>query len=162
MTSQKVSFTDAALKAGLIAGSLDATAASIQYYTLTGGNPAKVFQYVASAAFGNQVHTSGTLFGWAAVGLVLHFIIAISFAFFFFKFFRYIKKLLPNWIVAGIVFGLLVWAVMNLIVVPVSFGKPYVFHFEKSATAAAILILAIGLPISWLANRYYSINDSAN
>ena len=162
MTTSKVSFTDAALQAGLIAGALDATAASVQYYSITGDNPAKVFRYVATAAFGNQVHTSGTLFGWAAVGLVLHFIIAISFAFFFFKFYSYIKKLLPNWIVAGIVFGLLVWAVMNLIVVPVSFGKPYVFHLEKSATAAAILIIAIGLPVSWLANRYYAIKDSVS
>jgi hypothetical protein len=35
MTSYKQLFTDAALKAGIIAGTLDATAASIQYYLLT-------------------------------------------------------------------------------------------------------------------------------
>ncbi|HNO01156.1 MAG TPA: hypothetical protein PKN06_12905, partial [Chitinophagaceae bacterium] len=89
MSASKQLFTDAALKAGIIAGTLDATAASIQYYLLTEKNPALVFKYVASAAFGNQVNTSGTLLGWAAVGLVFHFLIAITFSFLFFLNFKY-------------------------------------------------------------------------
>ncbi|HUM97740.1 MAG TPA: YqhR family membrane protein [Chitinophagaceae bacterium] len=155
MEPSKPFFVDTALKAGIIAGVLDATSASIQYYLLTEKNPALVFKFIASAVFGNQVNTSGTLFGWAAVGLVFHFIIAILFAFFFFLSYKFIKKILPNWILAGIVYGLIVWSIMNLIVVPLFFGNPFVFDFKKTAIAALILIVAIGLPVSYFANRYF-------
>ena len=161
MSASKQLFTDAALKAGIIAGTLDATAAAIQDYLLTEKTPALVFKYVASAAFGNQVNTSGTLLGWAAVGLVFHFLIAITFSFLFFLNFKYIKKVSPNWILAGVVYGLFVWAVMNLIVVPISSGKPYVFDFNKSSIAAFILIGAIGLPISYFANQYFKKQNTA-
>ncbi|HNC40142.1 MAG TPA: hypothetical protein PK492_12280, partial [Chitinophagaceae bacterium] len=92
---------------------------------------------------------------------VFHFLIAISFSFFFFQSFTYIKKVLPNWILAGVVYGLFVWAVMNLIVVPISSGKPYVFDFNKSSIAAFILIGAIGLPISYFANQYFKKQNTA-
>jgi hypothetical protein len=152
-------FAKTVLLTGLLAGTLDATAACIQYYINTGKNPALVFRYVASATFGNKVMT-GNLYGWAACGLLFHFLIAISFTLFFFLMYPQIKKWIPNKFVAGILYGLFVWVIMNMLVVPISFGKP-IFDiqsviFKKAAVAAAILIVAIGLPVSLIANRYYS------
>jgi hypothetical protein len=155
MSLEKEKFGNSVLIAGFIAGTLDATAASIQYYINTGNNPARVFRYVASAAFGKEISTEN-LYGWAACGLVLHFLIAFSFTLFFFLVYPQVKKILPNKFLTGIVYGLFIWAVMNLAVVPLSFGRPVSIDINKAAIAAMILIAAIGIPVSFLADRYYS------
>lgn len=154
MTPQKEPMGNAAFRAGLIAGTLDATGASVQAWISKGLTPVDVFQYVASGAFGKQAYTGNT-YGWAACGLVFHFLIAICFAFLFFMLYKQFSKLLPNAFVAGVVYGLLVWCVMNLAVVPLAFGKPIKIVPEKAAIAAAILVAAIGIPVSLLAKRYY-------
>lgn len=147
---------NAALKAGLIAGLLDAIAASIQSYITKGLSPVDVFKYVASGAFGSDVKT-GNAYSWAAAGLVFHFLIAIAFAFFFFATYRYSKAIISNAVLAGVVYGLLVWCVMNLVVVTIAMKRPIsAIKPDKAAIAAGILIAAIGIPISLLANRYYS------
>ena len=63
---------------------------------------------------------------------------------------------MPDKFIAGILYGLFVWAVMNLAVVPLSFGKPVSIVVNKAAIAALILIAAIGIPVSLLADKYYS------
>jgi len=160
MASNK--FFKAVLIAGLIAGSLDAAAASIQYYINTGNNPARIFRYIASAGLGKEVMTKD-LYTMAACGLLFHFLIAMSFTFLFFICFRQIRMLLKNKIVAGIVYGIFVWCVMNLLVVPLAFGVDFDVQYQKyfdniknSLIAMSILIIAIGLPVSLLADRYYS------
>ena len=162
MTSTK--FIKAVLITGLIAGTLDAAAASIQYYINTGNNPARVFRYIASAIFGAQTKT-GDLYGWAAVGLFFHFLIATIWALFFFLFYRPVKKLIENKYVAGVLYGLFVWGIMSLLVVPIAFGMDLGKQAEtvlsearlkNSLIAMGILIVAIGLPVSLMAERYYS------
>ena len=44
---------------GFIAGTLDITAACIQYYIRTGKGPANVLRYVASGVFGKEAFTGG-------------------------------------------------------------------------------------------------------
>lgn len=155
-------FFKAVLITGLIAGSLDAIAACIQYYINTGNNPARVFRYVASAAFGPETKTK-ELYTMAAWGLLFHYLIAMSFTLFFFLCFRQIRTLLKNKFVAGIVYGIFSWCVMNLLVVPLAFGIDFSVQYDKyldniksSLIAMGILIIAIGLPVSLLADRYYS------
>ncbi len=155
-------FFKAVLITGLIAGFLDAAAASIQYYINTGNNPARIFRYIASAGLGKEVMTKD-LYAMAAWGLLFHFMIAWSFTFLFFICFRQIRMLLKNKIAAGIVYGIFVWCVMNLLVVPLAFGVDFGVQYQKyfdniknSMIAMSILIIAIGLPVSLLADRYYS------
>jgi hypothetical protein len=155
MTAERKNFANAVTTTALLAGTLDAVAASIQYYLNTGNNPAQVFRYIASAVFGTAT-TSQQLYSWAACGLLLHYLIALLFTLFFFLAFKSITQILTNKFLTGIVYGLFVWAVMNLAVVPLSFGKPIAVTFPKAAIAALILIAAIGIPVSLLANRYYS------
>jgi hypothetical protein len=155
MTAERKSFANAVTATALLAGTLDAAAASIQYYLNTGNNPARVFQFIASAVFGTATN-SQQLYSWAACGLLLHYFIAFLFTLFFFLAFKSITQILTNKFLAGIVYGLFVWAVMNLAVVPLSFGKPIAVTFPKAAIAALILIAAIGIPVSLLAHRYYS------
>lgn len=156
-------FTKAILLTGLIAGTLDAIAASVQYMIKSDGdNPLKVWRYVASVAFGPEAR-SKDLYTMAAWGLLFHFLIALSFTLFFFLLYRPIRSLLTNKYVAGVVYGIFVWCVMNLLVLPLVNGKDLSLHIEKLTTAykdsligMGILIIAIGLPISLLADRYYS------
>lgn len=155
MTADRKDFTNTVVKTALLAGTLDATAASIQYYINTGNNPARVFRYIASAVFGTE-QTSQHLYSWAACGLVLHYFIAFLFTLFFFLAFKPITGILTNKFLAGVVYGLFVWCVMNLVVVPLSFGKPVTINPSKAAIAALILIAAIGIPVSLMAYRYYS------
>ena len=166
MASSK--FWKAVLITGLIAGTLDALAASIQYYINIGNNPARVFRYIASSIFGAQTKT-GDLYSWAAAGLFFHYLIATVWALFFFLCYKPIKKLIGNEYVAGVVYGLFVWCIMNLLVVPLAFGMDLGMQaqslfsqarLKNSLIGMGILIVAIGLPISLLADRYYSKNNS--
>jgi hypothetical protein len=155
-------FTKAVLITGLIAGTLDAAAASVQFMIKSGGdNPLKVWRYVASVAFGPGARTKD-LYTMAAWGLLFHYVIAMSFTLFFFLCYRPIKMLLANKFVAGIVYGIFVWCVMNLLVLPMINGKNLSQHMEKLTVAykdsligMGILIIAIGLPVSLLADRYF-------
>ncbi len=157
-------FIKAVLITGLLAGTLDASAASIQYYINTGNNPARVFRYIASAVFGAQTKT-GDLYSWGALGLFFHYLIATIWALFFFLCYRPIKKLIGNKYVAGVAYALFVWCIMNLLVVPLAFHVDPGMQAKKlfsqaglknSLIAMGILIVAIGLPISLMADRYYS------
>jgi len=162
MTTNK--FYKAVLTTGLIAGALDATAASIQFYINTNKEPARVFRYIASAALGKETVTKD-LYTMAAWGLLFHMIIAMTWTLIFFLLFRQIRSVLKNKFVAGIVYALFVWCIMNFLVVPLAFGTDLGMQAESlfsnarlknSLIAMGILIIAIGLPISWLADRYYS------
>jgi hypothetical protein len=86
----KRSFFASALTAGLVAGTLDITAACIQAYLKTGTPPSQVLKYVASGAVDPKTFSNDTML--VAVGLLVHFIIAISFTFFFF----FLAKQIPS------------------------------------------------------------------
>jgi hypothetical protein len=162
-------FYKAVLTTGLIAGTLDATAASIQYYINTGNEPVRVFRYVASGALGKEALTKD-LYTMAAWGLLFHMLIAMTWTLIFFLFFRQIRSVLKNKFVAGIVYAMFVWCIMNLLVVPLAFhadlgmqakGLFSQARLKNSLIAMGILIIAIGLPISLLADGYYSKKGSA-
>jgi hypothetical protein len=141
------------LFAGLLAGFLDAAAASIQYFLSTGNNPTRVFQYIASAVFGKSAFSGGL--GMALLGLMFHFLIALGFAALFFLSYPLVFKPLKNKIVMGIVYGLLVWAIMNLVVVPLTRAPQGPFRLKGAVIAMAILIFMVGIPIAFIVNRYY-------
>jgi hypothetical protein len=156
------------LLAGFITGTLDACGAMTHYMINShGGNPLKVWCFVASGALGQDTFTKD-LASMAVIGLVFHFIIAFCFTLFFFFIFPKIKLLWKNLIVTGLLYGIFVWLVMNLIIVPLSSiparGKLWtmvtntegnrhvVFQLPPNPTQMIIGILIImfcvGLPIS--------------
>jgi hypothetical protein len=136
------------IKAGLIVGSLDITAACIQYYIKTGKGPAGVLKFVASGIFGKQAFIEGI--SMPAAGLLFHFIVAFCFTFFFFWLTNKIPALLKTRVLTGICYGIFVWTVMNKIVLPLSNTPPIPFKLINAAIAASILILCIGIPLAFL------------
>lgn len=142
---------------GFIAGSLDITAASIQYYIRTGKGPANVLRYVASGVFGNKAFTGGV--PMACWGLFFHYTIALGSTLFFFWIYPSIKKMVSgNKILIGLVYGIFIWAVTSLVIVRLSNVPPLPpFDTGKAAIAMLIIMFCIGLPISLLIGRYYDI-----
>ncbi len=153
MTRKVNSLLSSVVTAGLLSGTLDIAAATLQYYIRTGKGPGNVLRFIASGVFGTKAFAGGmAMAGW---GLLFHYGIAFLFTIFFFLICPKIAALQINWVVQGIVYGLLAWAVMNLLVLPASLVPPIPFHAGRALVAAGILVLCIGLPVSLLANKYY-------
>lgn len=139
------------LKAGAVAGTLDISAACIQYYIRTGKNPENVLRFVASGVFGKDAFTGGSLMSFC--GLLFHFLIAFSFTVFFFLVYPKLKFLSYNIFLTAIVYGVFTWMVMNLVVLPLSKAPSIPFTFTGAAMAAGILCICIGLPLTLIAKR---------
>ena len=153
----KRSFFASALTAGLVAGTLDITAACIQAYLKTETMPSQVLKYVASGAVDPKTFSNDTML--AAVGLLVHFIIAISFTFFFFFLARQIPSLVKYPVLIGILYGVFVWGTMRFIILPyISRLNPKPIAGEEAiknaAIAAAIIVVCVGIPVALLARRY--------
>jgi len=138
------------LKAWLLVGSLDIIAACTQYYIKTGKNPENVLKYVASGVFGKDASIGGTMM--SVYGLVFHFINALLFTLFFFLVVSKFRFASANRILTGIVYGAFMWAVMRFLVLPLSNVQLLPLTLSGSLIAIAILIVCIGLPLSFMAN----------
>ncbi len=136
------------IKAGLLAGSLDIAAACIQYTLQTGGPAANVPVFVASGVFGKNAFTGGV--EMILAGLLFHYLIAGAFAVAFFWIVPKVAFLNRHWILAGVLYGIFVWALMNLVVLPLSNAPPLPLNIKNSIQAALILIGCIGLPLSFI------------
>jgi hypothetical protein len=139
--------------AGIIAGTLDITAAGIQYYINSGKGPGNVFRFIASGYFGDAAFNGGM--AMAAWGLFFHYLIALLFAAFFFMLYPTVKFLSRNKIITGLLYGIFVWLVMNLIVVPMSNAPSGPIDLVKAVIPILILMFCIGLPIVLIIGKYY-------
>ena len=137
----------------LIAGTLDITGAFISGYLVRGVSPDIILKSIASGVFGKAAFDGG--FGMMAMGLLFHFIIAFACTFIFFILYPKINFLKKNIFLNAVLIALSAWMVTNLIIMPLSkFGMP-AFTTASVARAISILILCIGLPISYSAKKYY-------
>jgi uncharacterized membrane protein YagU involved in acid resistance len=150
-------FFSSALKAGLIVGAFDIIGACLSAYIKGGTTPMQVLRYVGSGAVDPKTFSSPALL--ALFGLLIHFIIAISFAFLFFFLVKQIPSLVRYPIPIGILYGIFVWATMRFIIL-VIFSRHKQRPIEgaeaiqNAAIAAGILIVCIGIPLAFLARRY--------
>jgi len=141
---------------GLIAGTLDILAAVIIYAVVLEKTTAiKILQSIASGVFKKEAYTGGPQMAW--YGLGLHYLIALIFAWFYFIIYPYLPFLKKNVILSGILYGILVWIIMNLIVLPIAFPLLPEKHFDfPLLLSILILIVCIGLPIASITRKYYS------
>ncbi len=141
--------------AGLLVGSLDIIAALLHFYVKTGKDPLIVLKYIASAVFGGEAYTKGN--SMALWGLLFHFVIAFIWTLLFFLIYPKLKLLSWNRIVTAILYGIFIWIMMTQVVVPLTkIPPPKEFDMKQAIIGTLILIGAIGLPLSFIAHRYYS------
>jgi hypothetical protein len=141
----------AILVAGLLAGALDLTAAFIQA-GLGGRGPERVLYAIASGLLGADAFEGGV--GTAALGAVLHFVIALGAAAVYVGASRKLTSLIEQPVICGLVYGIVVWSFMNLVVLPLS-AVPFktVNSVESVRVSMAILMVCVGLPIALTARR---------
>jgi hypothetical protein len=130
---------------------LDALAAST-HLGLKGIKPVRVWQGVASGLLGEPAFRQG----WASgsLGLLLHFVIAFAASAVFVVACGPIPLLSRAYWISGPLYGVLVFLVMNLIVVPLSARPKRPASTPDMIVQLVIHVLFVGLPIAIAANRF--------
>ncbi|HLI61860.1 MAG TPA: hypothetical protein VKV05_00575 [Terriglobales bacterium] len=144
---------DTILLGGLIAGCLDGLDAVLYYGWAFRITPTLLFQNIASGLLGPRAFHGGVL--TAILGLALHFTIAIGAAAVFFLICQQMPVLYRKAWIGGPVFGLLVYAVMHYVVVPLSAVSKRTVPVSGLELADQLFSHAIfvGLPIALMAKR---------
>jgi hypothetical protein len=140
------------LAIGLLAGTLDITE-NLIFNAFRGITPTMVFQYIASGLIGMAAFKGGI--PAIAVGLLFHYAIALFWTGLFYAASRKIAILSQRPIISGLIYGGIIYLVMNVVVLPLS-GVP---HAQSAITLASringvfALLFCIGLPVSLLVSR---------
>jgi hypothetical protein len=135
----------AILLATLTCGILDAAAASTQAITL--GMPVRrVWQAVASGLLGPRALEAGR--STASLGLALHFFIACIISAIYVLAAQRLPFLLHRALLAGALYGIAVYIVMNYIVLPLSRRAKRPFNLKFAATQFFIHIVIVGWSIA--------------
>jgi uncharacterized membrane protein YagU involved in acid resistance len=136
----------AVLVGGLIAGALD-IAFAISFAGYNGMPAQRLLQVVASGVFGKAAFAGGA--GMAGLGLALHFAMSILWAATFLLVVKLRPRLASYPFAAGTVFGIVVFLVMRLVVLPLS-AFPFPASFKPLATALDLLshTFLFGVPIA--------------
>ncbi len=145
-----LSIFQAILYATLVLGLLDATD-GVVFFGLQGQNPLQVLQYIASSVLGPRAFAGGV--ATAGLGLVLHFTVSLVVAAIYILASRRITILRTQWIAVGLLYGAAVWAVMNLIFLPltsVAHGPIPVAAWFNGIIGHALFV---GLPSSYFAHK---------
>ena len=132
---------------GAIAGSLDLASAFLTFGWL-------VPRAIASGLLGAPALQGGT--GTWVLGVLLHYCIAFGAAAIYCVTSWRLEFLRQHFLVCGLFYGIAVYLVMNLIVVPLSAAPFKSRPFTHEALIQGILIhmVLIGLPIAFCARRF--------
>ena len=146
-----LSALSAILIGGAIAGACDITYA-ITFWAFRGVSATRVLQSVASGLLGARAFQGDLT--TAALGLLLHFFIAFSAAAIFYLAARAMPILTRRAILFGILYGIAIYMVMNLVVLPLSaFPRKVTFPVLATITGLAVHMFLIGLPIALAVRR---------
>jgi uncharacterized membrane protein YagU involved in acid resistance len=144
----------AILWGGILAGVFDILFAFIYYGLRNALTPIDILHSVAGGLVGRDAARNGGL-ATAALGTVLHFIIAFGAAAVYYVASRKLGFLVRQAVVCGLLYGVAVYVVMNFVVVPLSATPP-----RGVPPLAAMIVpvighmLLIGLPIALAVRRY--------
>jgi len=141
------------LATALIVGTLDITYAILFSYFRSGTPPQRLLQSVAAGWFGRDAAFAGGA-STAAAGLGFHFLIAFTItAIFFVAAFR-LPALVRRPAIAGPLYGIGVYIVMNWVVIPLSRIGPRPFPAAVVFVSGVLVhMFLIGLPIALGARR---------
>ncbi|GAB2808313.1 hypothetical protein [Dyella kyungheensis] len=135
------------LQATAIAGVLDLLSAFV-YALLEGRNALIVPIGIASAIWPGAKSSPGAAI---VVGVLLHFAIMLVMVYVFALAVRFWSKLASQPVLAGAAYGLLLWATMYLVVLPLRW--PTVFpHFTGTGVMEQMFshVVLVGMPVAWL------------
>lgn len=149
------------LYAGAIVGVLDITAACIQTRIQFGMTPMRVLKGVAGGLLGRGAYEGG--FAVAALGLAMHFTMALIVATAFYLLIRRfpLPKKLLGVVAVGLLYGAAVFAVNNFVtayfmssVRSLYLHTPVLFKPPMGWAQLVIHLLCVGLPIALVMHRF--------
>lgn len=138
------------LLAGLTCGVLDITC-TLVLSNLNGIAPMRLLQAIASGALGQKSYKGGS--STAALGLGIHFLIAIVAAAVYYAASRKLGLLNEHAVLCGLLYGVVVHLFMSFVVLPLSaLQRP----FSGKAFAIQLLVhmLFVGLPIALIVRHF--------
>lgn len=137
----------AILTGGLIAGTLDVFAAAL----INRIDPRIILRFIAGGVQGKAALQGGAASAW--LGLLLQWGMSILIAAIFVFAALRLRWMTARWIVAGLAYGVVVFAVMNYVVMPLS-AWHRINHFTPAAFALNLLaMLVFGVIIAYCARR---------
>jgi len=149
------------LYAGALVGVLDITAAFIQVYIGYGYAPARLLKGIAAGLLGRSAVEGG--FSTAALGLLMHFTMALTLAAIFYALSRRLplpQKLLGV-VAVGLLYGAAVFAANNFVTSPflswvrsLYLYTPISFKAPMGWSQLVIHLFCVGLPIALVMHRY--------
>lgn len=138
---------------GLIAGTLDVGAASLINFV----SPVLILRYIASGVLGARAFGPGA--DPACLGLILQWLMSILIAAIYFGVTARWRALRSHWGLGGLSAGVVIFAVMNFLVMPLS-AAPITYrdiaeHFHPLKSAANLLaMLVFGWIVAYCAQRF--------
>ena len=142
---------DVVLAGGIAAGAIDIVNAMVFWWLYAGTRPEVILQSVAAGLLGREAFSGGA--ATAALGLALHFAMSLAMAAVFWPAVRRWPSLLARPVATGIAYGLLTWAVMNHVVVPLSRAMPPPFILAWFVDGVLAHVLLFGLLLAFIARR---------
>jgi hypothetical protein len=103
---------------GGVGGLLDIIYAIVLWGFILGGSPVGILQSIASGILGPTAYQGGA--ATAILGLALHFCIAFGMALTYVLAANRLPVLTSRWLLMGVLYGFVLFAVMNFVVVPLS------------------------------------------
>lgn len=136
--------------ATLVAGTLDILSAFV-FAGMAGMSAIAVLTFVASGPFGSAPTPAA---GWAIVGLLVHYAIMACMVAAYMIAARRMPILLRQPIIAGLLYGLLLWGIMYWVVRPLRWPEIPLPHTAKGISEQLFShCILVGLPIAWIASR---------
>jgi hypothetical protein len=136
----------------LIAGTLDMSDALI-FYGIRGVPAQRLLQVIASGLIGASALKHGL--SAAALGLAIHYCITTAWSAIFIVASLRLQALRRFAVVSGLLYGLLIYAVMNYVVLPHTKVVGHApFRVATFVNGVAALVFCMGLPIAIITRRF--------
>jgi hypothetical protein len=136
---------------GLLLGTLDLVYACTYWRLLHGTPPERIMQGIAAGLLGARAFAGGPATAW--LGVLLHYAIMQAMVFAYAAVSRRAVLLLRRPWSCGLLYGLLLYAVMNGIVLPLSAAARAPMLPGWVIGSIVVHMVLIGLPIAWAARR---------
>lgn len=144
----------AIIAAWLVAGTLDITYAIITWGPVFGkATAAQLLQGIASTLMGKDALTGGA--PTALIGLAMHYGISLAWTVIYFFIYPHISLLARNKWISGIAYGVIVWAIMTLLIVPLVTGRAWHYSTIPFLKLIAPMVLLFGPAIAVIIGKYY-------
>jgi uncharacterized membrane protein YagU involved in acid resistance len=147
------SFAKALLLCLLIAGTLDISDALI-FYGLRGVPALGLLRFIAGCLVGVSALHGGL--AMAALGLAIHYTITLFWSALFLLAATRVSFLTRRAILSGLLYGGLIYILMNFVVLPLTRLPPRTHHLAPAVLVNGLLALMLfmGLPIALIARRF--------